>query len=391
MPAVARPRGTSSLEIPVHTLDPRARTTLRRLLVDGPSSRVALGAELGASEASMSRVARSLVGAGLVSESDEASTGGRPRRMLSPVAAARHVVGVKLTDREAYAVGSDMLGSVVATAVAALPAALDGVVPVAACVEVLADLVERVAADLPACHGVGLSVGGVVGEARTVLEGTFLGWREVDLGGLLGQRLGLPVTVSNDVVALAREQLWFGVGRERRTFGLVTVGAGQGLAVVRDGRVPEALIDNGHLLAHAPVDGSGPPCGLGHRGCASSYLDRATVRSRLGAGHEDWTLSTSAAAGSAGARLVDDAARALAHVVANLAGGLQTEHVVLAGEDAEAVVASPAFARTLDDRLRLGPHETQQCSLAVSTGSSSFEDWARGAAVTSVQAVLGID
>lgn len=339
----------------------------------------------------MSRGARALVEAGLVGEVDEASTGGRPRRMLSPVAAARHVVGVKLTDHEAHAVGIDMLGAVVATAVSLLPSPRDGVVPVAGCVEVIADLVERVAVDLPACHGVGLSVGGVVGDARTVLEGTFLGWRDVDLGGLLGGRLGLPVTVSNDVVALAREQLWFGVGREHRTFGLVTVGAGQGLAVVREGRVPEALIDNGHLLAHAPVDGEGPLCGLGHRGCASSYLDRAAVRARLGAGHEGWTLSTSGELGPAGIGLVDDAARALAHVVANLAGGLQVEQVVLAGEDAEAVVVSPEFSATLDDRLRLGPHETQQCALVISTRSSSFEDWARGAAVTAVQAILGLD
>ena len=69
--------------------------------------------------------------------------------------------------------------------------------------------------------------------------------------------------MSNDVTALAREQLWFGAGRTHSTFGLVTVGAGLGFGVVREGVVVEELIDNGHPLAHAPIDSTGPRCGIG--------------------------------------------------------------------------------------------------------------------------------
>jgi hypothetical protein len=46
-------------------------------------------------------------------------------------------------------------------------------------------------------------------------------------------------------------------------------------------------------------------------------------------------------------------------------------------------------AATITERLRPGPEETQRCELDVSTAPLTFTDWARGAAVTSVQRVLG--
>jgi hypothetical protein len=86
---------------------------------------------------------------------------------------------------------------------------------------------------------------------------------------------------------------------------------------------------------------------------------------------------------------VHEAARALGHVVATFAGALQTERIVLAGEDVEPLFASPVVQATIDEPLRLGPQESQRCTLDVSTARLTFSDWARGAAVTGVQHVLG--
>jgi hypothetical protein len=62
---------------------------------------------------------------------------------------------------------------------------------------------------------------------------------------------------------------------------------------------------------------------------------------------------------------------------------------VLAGEDVEPLFASPVLADTIADRTRLGPLETQTCELDVSTAPLTFVDWARGAAVVSLQHSLG--
>lgn len=362
----------------------------RHLLVHGPTSRAALGDRLKLSYASMSRLARSLTDGGLVTQDVEADfTVGRPRQILSAVPTARHVVGCKLTADTAYAVVCDMFGEVRSAARASLPAREpDGTVPVAAVVKTVARLARRLARRVPSVDGIAVSLGGVVLDRAVVREGTFLGWRDVDLATPLRADTGLPVVVTNDVTALAREELWFGAGRTHATFGLITVGAGLGFGVVREGVVVEELIDNGHLLAHAPVDGRGPRCGLGHAGCVAAYLNRDDIERHAAATFDDLVRARAAGDGTA-ATLLDGSARALGHLAATFAGALQTTRIVLAGEDVAEIAGSPALAEVVADRLRPGPDEAQRCTLDITIATLSFNDWARGAAVAGVQHVLG--
>ena len=368
----------------------------RHLLVHGPATRGDLGDRLRLSSASMSRLARALVDGGIVSEDLEPVPGvGRPRQLLSAVPGARYVVGCKLTGDTAYGVVCDMLGEVRSTAQAALPAPqADGTVPLAGTVKTVAQLANKLARRVPSLDGIGLSVGGVVANRSIVREGTFLGWHEVDLATPLRDRTGLPVVVTNDVTALAREQLWFGAGRTHSTFGLITVGAGIGIALVREGVAVEELIDNGHLLAHAPVDSSGPRCSMGHTGCVAAYLDREDIQDHASAAAgRSVTFSDLVQARAAGdhtaANWLDGAARALGHLAATFAGALQTTRIVLAGEDVAAIANPTAMTDVIAARLRPGPDETQRCTLDITTAPLTFNDWARGAAVVGIQNVLG--
>jgi predicted NBD/HSP70 family sugar kinase len=380
----------------VPRLSEREMAVTRHLLVHGPATRGHLGGHLQLSSASMSRVARALLDGGIAAEDlDSAPSIGRPRQILSAIPSARHVIGCKLTGDTAYGVVCDMLGNVTASAQRPLPRpGPDGTVPVDDTVEVIARLGGTLAATAPAVHGIGVSVGGIVLNRSTVREGTFLGWHDVDLALPLRQRTGLPVVVTNDVTALAREQLWFGAGRTHSTFGLITVGAGLGFGLVREGVVVEELIDNGHLLAHAPVDGHGPRCSLGHRGCVAAFLNREDIERRAcAAAGRRVPFGDIVAACETGDRtavaLLDAAARALGHLVATVAGALQTPRIVLAGEDIKVIADSAAMQEVITDRLRPGPEEAQRCVLDITTEPLTFTDWARGAAVTGIQHVLG--
>src|SRR3954447_13727164 len=382
----ARRRGLSAAEFAV----------TRHLLVHGPATRQVLGDHLNISYASTSRLARALVDGGMASEALEPETAiGRPRQVLAAVPGARHVVGCKLTGDTAFGVVCDMFGEVKATARAALPEpGADGTVPVAGTVKVIGQLAGKLARRVPTLDGIGVALGGVVADRAVVQEGTFLGWRDVDLAAPIEQRTRLPVIVTNDVTALAREQLWFGAGRTHSTFGVITVGAGLGFGLVREGVVVEELIDNGHLLAHAPVDGHGPRCSLGHRGCVAAFLNREDIERRAcAAAGRRVPFGDIVAACETGDRtavaLLDAAARALGHLVATVAGALQTPRIVLAGEDIKVIADSAAMQEVITDRLRPGPEEAQRCVLDITTEPLTFTDWARGAAVTGIQHVLG--
>nr|BFE70537.1 hypothetical protein GCM10020092_038380 [Actinoplanes digitatis] len=274
---------------------------------------------------------------------------------------ARHVVGCKVTADTAYGVVCDMFGNVKHSGRAALPVpGADGAVSVAGTVKVIAQLVSRLARRVPSVDGLGVSLGGVVADRSVVREGTFLGWRDVDLAGPLRQRTGLPVTIANDVAALAREQLWFGAGRTHSTFGVITVGAGLGFGVVREGVAVEELIDNGHLLAHAPVDTRGPECTLGHRGCAAAFLNREDIeRHASAAAGRPVTfgdlIRARAAGDRAADRLLDGAAHALGHLIATFAGALQTTCVVLAGEDVADLAGDAGHERGARRPATAGP------------------------------------
>jgi predicted NBD/HSP70 family sugar kinase len=390
------PIGTSTAPAQRVALSAAELAVTRHLLVHGPTTRAALGDRLQLSYASMSRLARSLTDGGLITQDAEPDfTVGRPRQILSAVPGARHVVGCKLTADTAYGVVCDMFGEVRSAAKAALPAPrADGAVPVAATVKVIVRLARKLARRVPSVDGLAVSLGGIVLNRSVVREGTFLGWRDVDLATPLREETGLPVILSNDVTALAREELWFGAGRSHATFGLITLGAGLGFGVVREGVVVEELIDNGHLLAHAPVDSRGPRCGLGHAGCVAAYLNRddlerhASATARRPVTFDD--LVRARAAGDAAAtELLDGSARALGHLAVTFAGALQTTRIVLAGEDVGELAGTPAMAEVVAERLRPGPDEAQRCALDITAATLTFNDWARGAAVAGVQNVLG--
>ncbi|MEN8651159.1 ROK family protein [Streptomyces sp. 21So2-11] len=92
----------------------------------------------------------------------------------------------------------------------------------------------------------GVVTGGVTRTAANVDKG----WVDLDAGTLLGERIGLPVTVLNDADAAGVAEMTFGAGAGREgTVFLLTFGTGIGSALFRDGvLVPNTEL--GHLELH---------------------------------------------------------------------------------------------------------------------------------------------
>ena len=95
---------------------------------------------------------------------------------------------------------------------------------------------------------VGITFPGVVtGSVIRTAANVDKSWIGVDAGELLGERLGMPVTILNDADAAGVAEMAFGAGRGRKgTVFLLTFGTGIGSALFIDG----ALVPNtelGHL------------------------------------------------------------------------------------------------------------------------------------------------
>ncbi|MBP1240667.1 putative NBD/HSP70 family sugar kinase [Frigoribacterium sp. PvP120] len=384
-------------------LSESGRELVREVLIHGPIARAELGRRLGLSPASLTRLSRPFLDSGLFVEGavELAGAVGRPARPLDVQADLQRFVGVKLTGDQAFGVLTDLraraLGEHVADLAGRSPAEV---------VEALVSVVQALTAGshggsgsgsggvtgVAGLAGVGVSIGGKVTGQRTVLRATFLAWREVDLGGMLAERLGVPVVVENDVVALTEAERWFGLGRGVDDFAVVTVGAGVGYGLVVHGRQVITPDTGLGLGGHVPLDPTGPICVDGHRGCSTAMLSTTSMcaSAAVGLGRPvsyDELLALAASGDPVAVQVVGTAGRSLGRMIAAVANLTMVGTVVLSGEGV-GLVDVPVAATELRAGIA-ADRDPDASEVRVLTGAADFGAWARGAAAVAVQARIG--
>lgn len=363
-----------------------AKQLAREVLIHGPLSRAELGRRLGLSPASLTRLSRPYLDAGLFVDGPEAAERvvGRPAKPLDVRTDAQRYLGMKLTGEQLFGVSTDLRANPGADAVEPLGGHEPDQV-VAAAVR----LVERLGG-VDGVSALGVSVGGKVADARRVVRAPFLGWHDVELGEMLERALGVPVVLENDVVALTAAEHWFGVAKGVANFSVITIGAGVGYGLVIHDR-PVVTADTGlGLGGHFPLDPAGPLCSDGHRGCSSAMLAIPHLCATAGAalGREvdyEELLALSDAGDPVAAEVVGAALRALGRMIAASANLSMVETVVLSGEGLALVDGrlDRVSAAIRADR------DVDAAPVRVLLDDSGFGAWARGAAAVAIQASFG--
>lgn len=136
----------------------------------------------------------------------------------------------------------------------------------AAVLAAAAEVARRVAC------GVGTAGAVDLGGRITHTTATLPGWLGTDVRGALAGALGLPVTVHNDVQAMAVGEAWCGAAASVPSALVVGVGTGIGGALIIDG----VLVAGRHGLAgsvgHLPASrATGRPCGCGGHDHVEAY------------------------------------------------------------------------------------------------------------------------
>jgi predicted NBD/HSP70 family sugar kinase len=220
----------------------------------GPISRSDLRDLLGLSGASLTSLTADLIRGGIVVEAREGHSDrvGRKPILLAVAYDAAVVAGVKVADRVATLVLTNLQAEVIATATVPLhDRSPDAVADaLAAAIETLRG---RGAARLRldgACVSLPGIVDPTVGEVR---HSPHAAWNHVPFADLLSSRLGVPTLIENDVNALAVAEAWFGAGRGHADFLVLTVGRGVGLGIVIGGQVYRGPRGGAGELGHAPL------------------------------------------------------------------------------------------------------------------------------------------
>ena len=126
--------------------------------------------------------------------------------------------------------------------------------------------------------GIGIGVPGPVVGGNTVLGCVNLGWGEVNVAKVLGNKTELPVRVGNDANVAALGEMWQGGGKGYTNVVVVTLGTGVGGGIIVDGKMVAGAHGAGGEIGHIFVDETETEvCGCGKKGCLEQYTSATGV------------------------------------------------------------------------------------------------------------------
>jgi predicted NBD/HSP70 family sugar kinase len=144
------------------------------------------------------------------------------------------------------------------------------------------DAVVAAGVDRREIASVGVGMPGQVSPGSThVLHAVNLGIAEFDLAAAVAPRLGVPVTVENDVKAAALGAQALRAGSSG-TMAYLNLGTGIAAGIVTDGRLWRGAHGTAGEVGHIAVDPSGPKCTCGQRGCVEALSGGAAIARRWG-------------------------------------------------------------------------------------------------------------
>jgi predicted NBD/HSP70 family sugar kinase len=372
---------------------PAATAVFTAVLTEGPLSRVSLARRLGLSSAAVTKAARPLIDTGYLHElaATERSgpSAGRPASPLAVRADREFVAGVKITADELIGVVCDLCAGVRASARRPLTTP-DPDVVLTELGRLVDELLDGPGDYRSRTRRLGLAVSGDVDRTTGLVRySPFLQWRDMPLGENTARTTGLAVTVENDVKALTAAEHWFGEGVGAESFALVTVGTGIGCGLVVNGRLVSGTHGVAGEIGHIGVDMIGPDCHCGGRGCVEAIAgtDAIVRQARESTGRPELTIDDAIAL-ARGDEIVSAifarAGNAIGSGIAAIANLVGPARIVVSGEGLAAYDLFDAHIRTGFERQAFGA--AARCPLSIRP--LPFEEWARGAAAVSIQALV---
>lgn len=157
---------------------------------------------------------------------------------------------------------------------------------VATILDFAADLAEEGRARFGAAPlAAGVAVPGTIDEKNGIaVFSANLGWRDLPMRKLLGERLGgIPVALGHDVRSGGLAEGRIGAGRGVERFLFIALGTGIAGAIGIGGSIEAGAHGYGGEIGHVVVRPGGPQCGCGARGCLETLASASAV-SRAWAG-----------------------------------------------------------------------------------------------------------
>jgi predicted NBD/HSP70 family sugar kinase len=251
---------------------------LRRLHVDGPSTRASLAVELGLNRSTIKALVDGLAETGVVAERVPAqrSGAGRPSLLVLPQPHAAVVLAIDIrVEQVAMAMvglGGEIIGRDSWNLHTRTRDPREVITHIVESAKLLSDELDL----LPVA--VGVSVSGVVRRSDGwIHEAPNLHWTNVALGERLSAVMGLPVQVGNDAELGALAEHVRGAARGASDMVYISADVGVGGGVISNGAPLRGTGGYVGELGHMVVRPGGLPCYCGCEGCWETEVGEAAL------------------------------------------------------------------------------------------------------------------
>ena len=146
------------------------------------------------------------------------------------------------------------------------------------CVQQLGQLSERAAAvfkrEPEPFEVLGVVCPGIVDSKRGIVRfSSQLQWQDVNLVGLLRERLGIEnIQLDNEVKSRGQAEATFGAGQNLKRVALLNIGSGVGSCLVIRRKIYRGKGNMAGEIGHVCINPDGMLCECGQRGCLQTYL-----------------------------------------------------------------------------------------------------------------------
>ncbi|MGI9951811.1 ROK family transcriptional regulator [Moorellaceae bacterium AZ2] len=249
-------------------------------------------------EASVSRIIAELIAKGLVAEVGTGeSQGGRKPVLLEFKSDAYYVLGIAFHSGHVRMAITDLNGTIILRSTQGVREDEQQTAIAAAVAAGAGEFIASSGLPSEKFIGVGVAVPGLVDSHTGIIRYSApLGWRNLPMGSILSDAIGLPTRVDNisRAVTLAKKLLGEGEGCQNLVY--MYVGDGVGAGIVVNGQLYYGSKYSAAEIGHTIIDINGPKCRCGKRGCLETLASQVALIERYckytGAADSNMDLTT---------------------------------------------------------------------------------------------------
>ncbi|QUM86091.1 MULTISPECIES: ROK family protein [unclassified Moritella] len=246
-------------------------------------SRVALAKLSELAPASITKMARQLMAAGLIKEiAQQASTGGRPAISLTCEIEKFVFVSSKLGRNNLTIALHDIAGTKLTTYRVALDTAPDNnVIPFL--LAQIADFIDaNINTDLQRLIAIAVTSPGLIDrESGTIVYLPKHNLKDIPLGSLLTKKFSVPAYIANHTQSLSLAELYFGAAQDCQDSVLLSVHDGVGSGIINNGKIFTNHNNQVGEIGHIRIDPLGLPCHCGSHGCLETIASNEAILKQI--------------------------------------------------------------------------------------------------------------